>query len=75
MNVNDLRLAIIEVTAQAFLIWNINPYQSIFVNLMSAIADGVDFFLNILSYDGASKPKTSQSQLPFEPESLAWLVC
>ena len=60
MNVNDLRLAIIEVMAQASLIWNINPYQSIFVNLMSAIADGVDFFLNILSFDSASKPKASR---------------
>jgi ER lumen protein retaining receptor len=30
---------------------------------MSAIADGVDFFLNILSFDSASKPKASRSQL------------
>ena len=27
---------------------------------MSAIADGVDFFLNILSFDNASKPKASR---------------
>ena len=27
---------------------------------MSAIADGVDFFLNILSFDSASKPKASR---------------
>jgi len=30
---------------------------------MSAIADGVDLFLNILSSDSASKPKASRSQL------------
>jgi len=30
---------------------------------MSAIADGVDFFLNIFSFDSASKPKASRSQL------------
>jgi hypothetical protein len=30
---------------------------------MSAIAEGVDFFLNILSPDSASKPKASRSQL------------
>ena len=27
---------------------------------MSAIADGVDFFVNILSFDSASKPKASR---------------
>ena len=27
---------------------------------MSAIADGVDFFVNILSFDSASNPKASR---------------
>jgi len=41
---------------------------------MSAIADGVDFFLNILSFDSASKPKASRSQL-FSGVGGIYMMC